>query len=40
MIGYEKPTDIYSWGADLLHTNHNYCDLLFVFLLFYDGARV
>ena len=32
MIGYEKPTDIYSWGADLLHPRQ------LLWLLLFDPA--
>ena len=36
MIGYEKPTDIYSWGADLLHPRQLLWLLLFAMLVIYD----
>ena len=33
IIGYEKPTDIYSRGADLCGTLDNYCDYYYLTML-------
>ena len=39
MLGYEKPADIYAWGADLLHTLQPVW-LLLTLLIIYERLNI